>query len=66
MYTTEYEAHHIDYFKRAFNNDSNNLLVLCPNHHRIIHKANPVFDRGKLIYKYHNGFEEGLFINKHL
>jgi predicted restriction endonuclease len=60
------EAHHIDYFTRSLNNNSDNLLILCPNHHRIIHNSNPIFDRKKLIYKYPNGFEEGLLLNKHL
>ena len=29
------EVHHFD--KNHFNNDVNNLIVLCPNHHRMIH-----------------------------
>ncbi len=60
------EAHHIDYFVKSMNNDANNILIVCPNHHRIIHNANPIFDRTKLVYKYENGIEEKLKINKHL
>lgn len=38
------EAHHIDYFANSHNNDASNILILCPNHHRLIHKLNPHFD----------------------
>ena len=38
------ESHHIDFFVRSLNNNANNILILCPNHHRVIHKANPVFE----------------------
>lgn len=60
------EAHHIDYYINSLNNNANNLLILCPNHHSIIHDVNPVFDRKKLIYLYPNSIQEGLKINKHL
>jgi predicted restriction endonuclease len=60
------EAHHIDYFVKSINNNANNQLIVCPNHHSIIHEVNPVFDRKKLIYLYSNGIQEGLTINKHL
>lgn len=60
------EAHHIDYFVKSFNNDFDNQLIVCPNHHSIIHDVNPIFDRGKKIYTYPNGFEEKLILNKHL
>ena len=60
------EAHHIDYFVNSLNNDASNQLIVCPNHHGIIHDVNPVFDRKKLIYLYPNGMQEGLVINIHL
>lgn len=60
------EAHHIIPFVTSYNNNSDNLMILCPNHHRIIHKANPDFFRSKLIYIYPNGLEEKLLLNKHL
>lgn len=60
------EAHHIDYFINSINNDSNNQMILCPNHHRIIHKTNPTFNRSKLIYLYPNGYNEKLILNRHL
>lgn len=60
------ECHHIDYFVRSLNNDASNLLILCPNHHRIIHAANPTFDRKAKIFRYGNGFSEALILNRHL
>jgi 5-methylcytosine-specific restriction enzyme A len=60
------ECHHIIPFVESINNDSDNLLITCPNHHRIIHKANPAFNRKKELYLYPNGLEEKLLINKHL
>lgn len=41
------EAQHIDYFVNSLNNDSNNQMIVCPNHHSIIHDVNPVFNRKK-------------------
>ena len=38
------EVHHIDHFSVSQNNNSNNLIVLCPNHHRLIHKLNPTYN----------------------
>lgn len=60
------EAHHIDYFVHSLNNDSDNQLILCPNHHSIIHDVNPVFDKKRLIYLYPNGAKEGLALNYHI
>lgn len=60
------ESHHIDYFVNSLNNDANNQLIVCPNHHSVIHNVNPVFDRKKLLYIYSNGYKEGLILNKHL
>jgi len=60
------EAHHIVSFASSYNNNSDNLMILCPNHHRLIHKANPIFDRNKLLFKYPNGYEDRLLLNRHL
>ena len=60
------EAHHIKPFIESYNNDTDNLMILCPNHHRLLHKANPKFIRNKLMFRYPNGFEEKLLLNRHL
>lgn len=60
------EAHHIDYFVDSINNDASNQMIICPNHHRVIHDKDPVFNRKKLIYLYPNGYIVKIAINKHL
>lgn len=64
--STLIHAHHIDYFVKSMNNDAANVLVVCPNHHAVIHDRNPEFDRKRLVYHYPNGLTEGLALNLHL
>ena len=59
-------AHHIDYFSRSMNNDASNIMIVCPNHHSIIHDRNPEFNTKEKTYRYPNGYVEGLMLNKHL
>ena len=49
------EAHHIEYFSQTQNNDSTNIIVLCPNCHRLIHRCNPVCHKKELCYEFENG-----------
>ena len=60
------EAHHIVPFTDSLNNDTNNIIILSPNFHRIVHKANPIFDYANLCYRFHNGVIEKVKLNKHL
>lgn len=60
------EAHHIDYYVNSLNNDASNQMIVCPNHHRIIHDTDPIFNRLGLKYIYKNGLEEPLRLNRHL
>ena len=60
------EAHHIDYFVKSLNNDASNQMILCPNHHSIIHDANPTFHRRQMMYVYPNGAEQKIVLNWHL
>lgn len=59
-------AHHIDYFSKSLNNDANNIMILCPNHHAIIHDKNPKFNKRQKIFTYENGYSEGLKLNLHI
>ncbi len=59
------ETHHIDSLSGGGLDVSKNIIVTCPNHHRIIHKANAEFNRVKLLYKYPNGLEERLVLADH-
>ena len=45
---------------------SSNILIVCPDHHRIIHKANPVYKRELLRFEYENGKNDELMYNFHL
>lgn len=60
------ESHHIEYFIKSLNNDASNQLIVCPNHHTIIHEVNPTFDRRKKLYLFQNGMEQKLILNLHL
>lgn len=60
------EAHHIDPFSNSHNNDASNIIILCPSHHRAIHKLKPVFDTSRLVFTYRNGREEQVKLNLHL
>lgn len=60
------EAHHISPFVKSLNNDMKNIMIVCPNHHSIIHDVDPIFDKTKKIFTYNNGFIEGLKLNYHL
>lgn len=64
--STLIHAHHIDYFTRSLNNDSSNIMILCPNHHSIIHDCNPIFDWDAKTFTYPNGYTEGLKLNEHV
>lgn len=60
------EAHHIDYFTKSLNNNSDNILIVSPNYHRLIHKLNPIFDRKNLTFVFPNGLREAIKTNLHL
>lgn len=60
------EAHHIIPFTESLNNDYDNILVMCPNHHRIIHANHGEYKRKVQEIWYPNGFHEPLKLNIHL
>lgn len=60
------EAHHIEYFTKSLNNDAENIIILCPNHHSVVHRVNPVFNSEKLMFEYGNGFREKIRLNLHI
>jgi hypothetical protein len=59
------ETHHIQPLSEQGLDIGQNIVVICPNHHRIIHKVRPDFDRNRLLYKYPNGLEERLILADH-
>jgi len=60
------ETHHIHYLAKGGPDISTNMIVLCPNHHRVIHAANANFDKQKLTYHYPNGYLEHLVLPDHI
>lgn len=60
------DAHHIDFFTKSLNNNYNNIMILCPNHHRIIHTYQPQFKKQTKVFEYPNGYKEELLLNLHL
>jgi 5-methylcytosine-specific restriction endonuclease McrA len=59
------ESHHIQYLSEGGPDISSIMVVLCPNHHRIVHATNAEFNRLDLEYKYPNGLREKLIIPTH-
>ena len=43
-----------------------NLLILCPNHHSLIHVLNPKFDYDELQYIYPDGKTDKIILDLHL
>jgi predicted HNH restriction endonuclease len=60
------EAHHIEYFSQSLNHHPTNIVIVCPNHHRLLHKGNATFDRKLKEFIYDNGYKERLKLNRHL
>jgi len=59
-------AHHIVYLSRGGRDILENMMLLCPNHHDVIHAATAVFDFGQLHYVFSNGRREPVVLNRHL
>lgn len=60
------EAHHIDAYSSSLNNNASNIIILCPNHHRLIHKENPFFNRDKGCFEFRDGKKIEILIDHHL
>lgn len=60
------EAHHIEYYSATHNNDANNIIILCPNHHRLLHKLNPIYDSVKKEFVFEQGKTMHIKCNFHL
>jgi hypothetical protein len=60
------ESHHIVYLSRGGPDELANMVLLCPNHHSVVHKADATFDYARLAFTFSNGRMEPLCINTHL
>jgi hypothetical protein len=59
------ETHHVQYLAQGGLDVSGNIVVICPNHHRIIHATNAHFNHQTLAYEYPNGLHEQLIRPDH-
>jgi 5-methylcytosine-specific restriction enzyme A len=60
------ESHHIVYRSRGGDDDLTNMVLVCPNHHTVIHKTDATFDYSRLMFCFPNGRVEPLCLNTHL
>lgn len=60
------ESHHIVYLSRGGEDTLLNMVLLCPNHHTVIHKTEATFDYLRLSFCFPNGRVEPLCLNTHL
>jgi hypothetical protein len=60
------EAHHIVYLSQGGDDNLMNLVLLCPNHHTVIHKTDATFDYSRLTFCFPNRRVEPLCLNTHL
>jgi len=59
-------AHHLVYLSRGGADTLQNMTLLCPNHHSVIHATNAVFDYGDLSFVFAPNHRERLALNRHL
>lgn len=64
--TPSAEGHHIVYLSRGGDDSLENMCLLCPNHHTVIHKTDATFDYSHLRFCFPNGRTEPLCLNNHL
>jgi hypothetical protein len=60
------EAHHIVYRSRGGHDELENMVLLSPNLHTVIHKTDAAFDYQTLAFLFPNGRVEPLALNFHL
>lgn len=59
-------AHHLVYLSRGGEDTLDNIVLLCPNHHSVIHGTEAVFDFGDLSFIFATNHREPLRLNQHL
>ncbi len=59
------ESHHIHWLSRGGDDDVGNLALLCPNHHRAVHRCDAPFDFADMSFDF-GGHRERVVLNRHL
>lgn len=66
LYGTELcEGHHMHWLSRGGPDDVGNLALLCPNHHRAVHRCDAPFDFADMSFDF-GGHRERVVLNQHL
>ena len=60
------EAHHIEPFSKNCNNNFDNIIILCPNHHRVLHKFKAIISCDKKHFLLENGESIDIRLDHHL
>ena len=58
------EAHHVQWLCRGGLDDMANMVLICPNHHRAVHRCDAPFDWGQSAFLF-NGDGERLAVARH-
>lgn len=59
-------GHHIEWLSRGGEDEIENMVLICPNHHTAVHHADAVFDYADLTFRFSNGLIESIQLNHHL
>lgn len=59
------ESHHLHWISRGGPDELFNLTLLCPNHHRAVHRCDAAFDYADLAFVFPD-HREALVLNEHL
>lgn len=59
-------GHHVHWLSRGGEDDVENMVLLCPNHHAAVHRDDAPFDYGDLAFRFSVGRSEPLLVNVHL
>jgi 5-methylcytosine-specific restriction enzyme A len=59
-------GHHIQWLSRGGEDELENMVLVCPNHHAAIHRDDAAFDFGDHTFAFSNGLREALTVNRHL
>lgn len=60
------ETHHVQWLSRGGYDTESNMVLLCPNHHRAIHRCDAQFDWNQLCFVFSSARREELRLREHL
>jgi 5-methylcytosine-specific restriction enzyme A len=59
-------GHHIQWLSRGGEDELDNMVLICPNHHAAIHRDDAPFDYATLAFTFSRAPAERLLVNEHL